>query len=178
MLCQPLLHVSWPLFWTSLERDKLFDSLSNSASAFSPGALLCFSGLLETESRFTLFTNEQGGIEDDVIVAVHRDFLLIIGNACNKSKILSRLDAEAAEARGRGQAVTVEAVEDYTLLSVQGPQAMDVMSRAVNLSNADLVRMPFMSSYLCSVEGVACVLTRCGFSGEDGFEVRGKVRKL
>nr|PIL99336.1 glycine cleavage T-protein (aminomethyl transferase) domain-containing protein [Toxoplasma gondii COUG] len=127
--------------------------------------------LLETESRFTLFTNEQGGIEDDVIVAVHRDFLLIIGNACNKSKILSRLDAEAAEARGRGQTVTVEAVEDYTLLSVQGPQAMDVMSQAVNLSNADLVRMPFMSSYLCSVEGVACVLTRCGFSGEDGFEI-------
>ncbi|KEP63876.1 UNVERIFIED_CONTAM: glycine cleavage T-protein (aminomethyl transferase) domain-containing protein [Hammondia hammondi] len=127
--------------------------------------------LLETESRFTLFTNEQGGIEDDVIVAVHRDFLLVIGNACNKSKILSRLEAEAAEARGRGQDVTVEAVEDYTLLGVQGPQAMDVMSQAVNLSNADLVRMPFMSSYLCSVEDVACVVTRCGFSGEDGFEI-------
>ncbi|CBZ54694.1 putative aminomethyltransferase, mitochondrial [Neospora caninum Liverpool] len=161
--------------------------------------------LLETESRFTLFTNDDGGILDDVIVAVHPGFLLVMGNACNKAKVLERLEAEAAIARGReksvqprvrvsaafaqgfvkrnlaldgissavasGERVTVEALDDFTLLGVQGAQAMEVMGQVVDAASVDLVKMPFMSSYLCTVEGVECVLTRCGFSGEDGFEI-------
>lgn len=59
-------------------------------------------------------------------------------------------------------------MEDQQLLALQGKGAHPVMER---LTGQDLSRMPFMSSTTGSVGGVPCRITRCGYTGEDGFEL-------
>ncbi|PHJ24625.1 glycine cleavage t-protein (aminomethyl transferase) domain-containing protein [Cystoisospora suis] len=132
--------------------------------------------LLESESRFTLLTDEDGHILDDLIVSVqHPKSLLITGNALNASRVLSLLLSHAEEAQAKGEDVAVESLEDYTLIGVQGPYAMAVMGTVIDQSQINLVKMPFMCSRQCRVDGIEegklMSLTRCGFSGEDGFEI-------
>jgi len=71
---------------------------------------------------------------------------------------LSKLDAK------------VEVIEDPTLMALQGPRAMEALK---NLKvNVDLDKMPFMTGHDdVEIAGVNCRLTRCGYTGEDGFEI-------
>jgi aminomethyltransferase len=54
------------------------------------------------------------------------------------------------------------------LIALQGPTAAAVLARH---ANDGVATMPFMSSALCAVKGVACVVSRCGYTGEDGYEI-------
>jgi len=54
------------------------------------------------------------------------------------------------------------------LIALQGPTAAAVLARH---ANDGVATMPFMSSALCAVKGVACIVSRCGYTGEDGYEI-------
>ena len=64
--------------------------------------------------------------------------------------------------------VHLEHMEDQQLLALQGKGAHAVIEK---LTGQDLSRMPFMTSTTGAVGGVPCRITRCGYTGEDGFEL-------
>src|SRR5581483_4061016 len=111
--------------------------------------------------RYTLLLNDRGGILDDLMVTRLEDGLLLVVNAARKDADLAHL--EAALERGIG----IEPRFERALLALQGPQAAPVLTRlAVGID-----RLPFMSAVEQSVGGVACLITRSGYTGEDGFEI-------
>ncbi|ESL08956.1 glycine cleavage T-protein [Trypanosoma rangeli SC58] len=112
----------------------------------------------------TLFLNESAGVKDDCIVSKYADRLLVVVNAGCKEKIMSHVRERLAEFRG--DAIIMEL--DCAMVSLQGPQAAAVMAPFVE----DLEKLSFMQARRSiSVQGISVTLTRCGYSGEDGFDI-------
>ena len=111
--------------------------------------------------RYTTFTNEQGGILDDLIVGRVEEGLFVVVNAARREHDLA-LMRSALE-----PACSVELLEDRALLALQGPKAADVMFRIAPKS-ADV---GFMGSGESMVAGIPCRISRSGYTGEDGFEI-------
>jgi aminomethyltransferase len=133
----------------------------DAASAFErlvPGNL---EGLAEGRMRYTVLTNEEGGIRDDLIVARVMDGLLVVVNAACRDADLEHMRAALEPDH------PVESRDDRALLALQGPKAADVMFRIAPAS-ADL---GFMSTREVSVAGLHCRVSRSGYTGEDGFEI-------
>lgn len=113
------------------------------------------------EMRYTLFTNDVGGILDDLIVTNAGDHLFVVVNAACK-------DADIAHLRAKlPSSVKIEPLTDRALLAVQGPSAAAVMARLAPNSGA----LKFMNAAAMDVAGFACFVTRSGYTGEDGFEI-------
>ena len=115
-------------------------------------------GLPPGRQRYTQFTNEAGGIIDDLMVANTRGQLFAVLNA-------SRAEDGIAHLRQHG--LEPERHEDRALLALQGPQAAAIMARLAPPA-ASLV---FMGVTACPVAGIACWVSRSGYTGEDGFEI-------
>ena len=111
--------------------------------------------------RYTVLTNDDGGILDDLIIGRVREGLFIVVNAARREHDVAYMK-QALE-----PACTVEPLEDRALLALQGPRAADVMFRLAPAS-ADLT---FMSSGESMVAGISCRISRSGYTGEDGFEI-------
>ncbi len=111
--------------------------------------------------RYALFTNESGGILDDLMVTNLGDHLMLVVNAACK---------EADEAHLRAHIsgdVDIENLSARALLALQGPAAADALARLV----PDCRRLGFMTSAFWVIEGARCFVTRSGYTGEDGFEI-------
>ena len=111
--------------------------------------------------RYAFFTNEQGGIMDDLMVANLGDHLFVVVNAACKEQDISHLQAHLP------QGVELEVIEDRALLALQGPKAADVLAR-FNSSVADML---FMDVKKLEILGVECIVSRSGYTGEDGYEI-------
>ncbi|WP_215754712.1 glycine cleavage system aminomethyltransferase GcvT [Acetobacter sp. P5B1] len=110
--------------------------------------------------RYTQFTNEKGGILDDLMVARMGDSLLLVINAACKDADIAHLQDELADC-------LVEVLEDRALLALQGPEAEDALAAL-----APAVRdMKFMDVRDVDVDGALCTISRSGYTGEDGFEI-------
>jgi aminomethyltransferase len=118
-------------------------------------------GLAEGKQRYALFTNERGGIRDDLMVTRRADHLFLIVNASCKGDDIAHLRATI------GNRCAIEPLADRALLALQGPQAAAVIGR---LAPA-LARLTFMSGAEATIAGIACFATRSGYTGEDGFEI-------
>ena len=118
-------------------------------------------GLGPGRQRYTLFTNAAGGVLDDLMVSNLGDRLLLVVNAARKA-------ADAAHLRARlSDACAVEPLSGRALLAVQGPRAADALAAL-----APAVRdMRFMDVRALSLMGEACIVSRSGYTGEDGFEI-------
>ncbi|WP_343866940.1 glycine cleavage system aminomethyltransferase GcvT [Caenispirillum bisanense] len=112
--------------------------------------------------RYTLFTDDAGGILDDLMVSNAGDCLMLVVNAACKEADFAHLKRHLEP-----QGVTVEVLEDRALLALQGPGAARVMEHLAPASAA----MTFMSAGKLEVAGVPCFVTRSGYTGEDGFEI-------
>jgi aminomethyltransferase len=111
--------------------------------------------------RYTLLLNDRGGILDDLMATRLGDALFLVVNAVRK-------EADLAHLRERlGAAATVEALEDRALLALQGPAAAAVLSRLAD----GIDRLPFMTATEVALDGRGCLVTRSGYTGEDGFEI-------
>ena len=117
-------------------------------------------GLAVGRQRYAFFTNEAGGILDDLMIARFPDSLLLICNAARKA-------ADEAHLRDAlSDCCEIEAL-DSALIALQGPRAESALAPlASNVSS-----MRFMDARETSIMGAKCIATRSGYTGEDGFEV-------
>lgn len=117
-------------------------------------------GLAEGRQRYALFTNAAGGLLDDLMVANLGDHLLLVVNAACKTADFEHLRTHLAGSCG------VEKLH-RGLLALQGPGAEDALARFA----PDCRSMRFMDVRDLTLNGAACVVSRSGYTGEDGFEI-------
>lgn len=121
-------------------------------------------------AQLSVMTVESGGILDDTIITNFGDHIGMVINAGCKDKDLAHIRHHISDANSKGKDVSLEIIEDHELLALQGPKAMTVLQQLVP-AEEDLSKMPFMTAKHIDVAGIPCLVTRCGYTGEDGFEV-------
>jgi aminomethyltransferase len=130
--------------------------------------LICgdIAGLAPGRLRYTLLLNADGGILDDLMVgrpaaAERQGELYLVVNAATKPGDFA-LIAEAAGAKGR-----LTRADDGALIAVQGPEAAAVLEAMIPGVGA----LGFMSFAPFTFEGESLIISRSGYTGEDGFEI-------
>ena len=110
---------------------------------------------------YSLFTNEAGGILDDLIITRwgEEEFFVVVNAACK--------ELDLAHLRGGLPGQEVTELEDRALLALQGPRAAELFGSVVPAACG----LVFMNGVHVDVDGVACFGTRSGYTGEDGFEI-------
>jgi aminomethyltransferase len=118
-------------------------------------------GLGINRQTYALFTNEQGGVLDDLIITRwdEQRFFLVVNAGCKAQ------DIDHLRTHLEGQQLTVLA--EHALLALQGPAARDVM-RTLCPAAAELV---FMQGCAATLDGTPVYITCSGYTGEDGFEI-------
>lgn len=118
-------------------------------------------GLGVNRQRYALFTNEQGGILDDLMITNAGDHLFVVVNAACK-----RQDTEHMQRYLAGEC-HIEPLDERALLALQGPAAAGVMAALAPASS----QLHFMQGARLTLAGAECFVTRSGYTGEDGFEI-------
>jgi aminomethyltransferase len=113
------------------------------------------------KQRYALFTNSSGGILDDFMITRRSDDLLLVVNAACKEADIRHLVTNIAHR------CLVQPLPERALLALQGPKAVDALAR-LSPGVAELV---FMTGGRFEIAGIACFVTRSGYTGEDGFEI-------
>lgn len=117
-------------------------------------------GLAEGRQRYGFFTDENGGILDDLMITHLDDHLFVVVNAACKEQDIAHLQKHLSD--------TCEiTVLDRALIALQGPRAVEALAELW----ADVAAMKFMDVRHCRLHDVSCLVSRSGYSGEDGFEI-------
>ena len=111
--------------------------------------------------RYALFTNETGGILDDLMITNAGDHLFVVVNAACKEQDIAHMRRHLA-----GDC-ELELLEERALLALQGPAAGEVMASLAPASR----QLIFMTAARLTLAGAECFVTRSGYTGEDGFEI-------
>jgi len=111
--------------------------------------------------RYAQFTNENGGILDDLMVANFGDHLFLVVNAACKAEDEAHLREHLSDV------CIIDPLPDRALIALQGPTAQSVLAKLC----ADAPAMRFMDSGPHEVDGLDCFVSRSGYTGEDGFEI-------
>ncbi len=133
-------------------------AVARALEALVPGDL---QGLMPRRMRYTLLLNAAGGILDDLIATRVDDGVILVVNAARREADLAHLRANL------DSAVAVEPRFERALLALQGPAAAAVLARFAG----GVERIAFMSAVDATIAGAPCVVTRSGYTGEDGFEL-------
>ena len=113
--------------------------------------------------RYALFTADDGGILDDLMVArLDAQTLFLVVNAACKEQDLSHLRQHIGD-----QCEIQSLFESRALLALQGLKAAEVLARLA----PQVARLTFMQFAEVELCGVACYVSRSGYTGEDGFEI-------
>ncbi|HXQ49483.1 MAG TPA: glycine cleavage system aminomethyltransferase GcvT [Stellaceae bacterium] len=115
-------------------------------------------GLAPSRTRYTVFTNDAGGIIDDLMVTNRADHLFLVVNAACRDTDIAHL---------RRHMLGVTPLPERALLALQGPDAAAVLERLA----PGIAALPFMSMVDVALDGIQCHVTRSGYTGEDGFEI-------
>ena len=118
-------------------------------------------GLAEGRQRYGLFTNEAGGILDDLMFANRGDHLFVVVNAACKDQDIAHMRAHLSDA------CVVEEITDRALVALQGPAAEAALARLV----PGAAEMTFMQVAILDWQGVDLWISRSGYTGEDGYEI-------
>lgn len=118
-------------------------------------------GLAEGRQRYALFTNSEGGILDDLMITNRGDHMFLVVNAACKDADFAHLQKHL------GQTCDVTMLDDRALIALQGPRAEAVLAEFW----ADITEMRFMDVRACDLHDADCIVSRSGYTGEDGFEI-------
>jgi aminomethyltransferase len=127
--------------------------LTNSVSTLAPGQV-----------RYSLMTNDAGGILDDVLVYRLPDCHLLVVNASNRLKIVDWLQAH----HGGADCRVIDQTLSHFMLALQGPRAQSLLQP---LTGTKLDELKYYYAIPTQVLGTAALISRTGYTGEDGFEV-------
>ncbi len=118
-------------------------------------------GLREHAQVYALFTNDQGGVLDDLIVTRWgpEEFFLVVNAACKEQDI--------AHLKSHLPDQDVEVLADRALLALQGPAAREVIASLV----PQAAGLTFMNGCPADIDGTGAYITCSGYTGEDGFEL-------
>ncbi len=111
--------------------------------------------------RYAQFTNESGGLLDDLMVANFGDHLFLVVNAACKAEDEAHLRAHLSDS------CIIDSLGDRALIALQGPKAESALAKL----GADVTAMKFMDTGPRKVAGFDCLVSRSGYTGEDGFEI-------
>jgi aminomethyltransferase len=123
------------------------------------------SKLIDGQAQYSALTTPEGTVVDDLLVyRFAPDHLLLVVNAGTTEKdwewINSHKKAGAAEFRNVSS--------DYCQLALQGPDALGILAKLTDVPLADIKYYHFTEG---EVDGVPAIVSRTGYTGEDGFEV-------
>jgi aminomethyltransferase len=127
-------------------------------------------GLAPNLVRYSLVTNEAGGILDDVLVyhmldADGKSFYMLVVNASNRGKIVSWIEIQRRDGEELG---LQDLTRDTAMIAVQGPNALATVEEALGLS---IERMKYYTAAVSEIAGQAGIVSRTGYTGEDGCEL-------
>ncbi len=117
-------------------------------------------GLAEGRQRYGFFTDDNGAILDDLMITHLDDHLFVVVNAACK-------DADVAHLQKHLSDTCDITVLDRALIALQGPRAVEALAELW----ADVAAMKFMDVRHCRLHDVSCLVSRSGYSGEDGYEI-------
>jgi aminomethyltransferase len=127
--------------------------LTNNVAALKPGQV-----------RYSLVCNEAGGILDDVLVYRCDSYYLLVVNASNREKIVGWIDRHKS-----GFDILVEDMTfDWSMVALQGPRALEILAP---ITETDLAGMKYYTAVETIVNGETSIVSRTGYTGEDGFEI-------
>jgi aminomethyltransferase len=118
-------------------------------------------GVPAGRQRYAQFTNDGGGILDDLMVANFGDQLFLVVNAACKA------DDETHLRNHLSDVCVIEPLSDRALIALQGPSAESVLGGLC----PDIPAMRFMDAGPRRIDGIDCFVSRSGYTGEDGFEI-------
>ena len=125
-----------------------------------------FTNISEGRVRYSPMCNREGGVIDDLLVTCrHAEDFLIVVNAANTEKDYAWMRELAANF-----SVELEDVSSqYALLALQGPKAETVLRKLTD--PASIPGKNYTARFDGTVAGFRCILSRTGYTGEDGFEI-------
>ncbi|KZC05634.1 Aminomethyltransferase, mitochondrial [Dufourea novaeangliae] len=127
--------------------------------------------LKKGNSVLTVFTNENGGILDDLIITKDGDDrYFVVSNAGRRNEDSQTLIQRQEHFKSQGKSVDLEFLDplEQGLVALQGPTAATILQPLVKINLKDL---RFMNSVETEVLGSRIRVSRCGYTGEDGFEI-------
>lgn len=120
--------------------------------------------------RYSLVTNDEGGILDDVLIygmqdvpGFEADYGMVV-NAGNREKIVGWLTAHQYDA----DVQIKDATTSFAMIAVQGPRAIDIARQIVDV---DMAEMKYYSGTSATIAGAKGFVSRTGYTGEDGCEL-------
>jgi aminomethyltransferase len=134
-----------------------------------------FQTLQPGQGSLSLLMNDKGCIKDDTVITKNEDHIYMVINAGCKEKDLEHMQS-VIDAEFSGKDVTMEYSEEDALVAIQGPKAASIVEA---LTGQSLAKQMFMESarYNIGKLDTNALFTRCGYTGEDGFEVAIKADK-
>ena len=111
--------------------------------------------------RYTQFTNDAGGILDDLMVTSMGDHFYLVVNAGCKTADIAHMRAELSDT------CEIEVLEERALIALQGPRAVAAFAKLV----PDCAALAFMQAATWDLDGDRLLVSRSGYTGEDGLEI-------
>ncbi|HZK39509.1 MAG TPA: glycine cleavage system aminomethyltransferase GcvT, partial [Clostridia bacterium] len=124
-----------------------------------------FAGMVDGQVRYSPMCNEDGGIIDDLLIYKKKDndYLLVV-NAANRDK-----DAAWIKSKISGDCVFEDISDSLAQIALQGPKALEIIAKLTDVETLPVKYYSFTDGV--RVAGFTCLVSRTGYTGEDGYEI-------
>ncbi|XOZ33973.1 glycine cleavage system aminomethyltransferase GcvT [Halomonadaceae bacterium KBTZ08] len=134
------------------------EGIAEALEAMIPADLV---GLGVNRQRYGLFTNEDGGVLDDLMISRHEEGFYLVVNAACRSEDIAHLRA------GLPSGVSLTEMTDRALIALQGPKAEEALAKL----QPEVRDMKFMDNRPMTLLDSPAIISRSGYTGEDGYEI-------